>query len=80
MEMGEHCTSRGEPADPPISRCERRFHTSFVWWTISCECAGTGWLLLRSAHVAPLDKSAGNPINSLSRPYYRDHPSQNISL
>ena len=51
MEMGEHCTSRGEPADPPIARCERRFHTSFVWWTIRCECAGTEWLLLRGLHM-----------------------------
>ena len=74
MEMGEHCTSREEPADLPIARCERRFHTSFVWWTIRCECAGTGWLLLRSAHVAPLDISFGNPINSLSRSCYPTNP------
>ena len=48
---GGTSTSWGKPAKPPIARCERRFHTPFVWWTIRCECAGTGWLLLRSAHA-----------------------------
>ena len=80
MEMEEHSPSHGKSDPHPIARCERPLSHLYVWSPIRCECVGCGWLLMKSAHIAPLDKSLGNPINSLSRPCCRCQPSQNISL
>ena len=72
MEMEEHSPSQGKPGKLPIIRCEcllshlgaRSAHGNVRWKLVIAQWRAG----VKPTHVAPLDKSLGNPIDSLSRP------------
>ena len=73
MEMGEHSPSWRKPVKLPIHNPLRT--SAFTprckvgVWHRTVEMVIAQWRAgVKPTHVEPLDKSLGNPINSLSRP------------